>query len=163
MEYSWEITSTLKCPRTSPRCVCVCSCAGVYMCTSDQSANADKDACVLQVCAFVLNVHVYVCMHLWLYVLVHNPPVTFLSLQSSTQDRRYLGHCETPHPSWDEKQRETDSERNNEINGPHEVMTAGCPHYLMDDKCSVTMSISVPAAHLCQYRTSKTEKLAFWL
>lgn len=56
---------------------------------------------------------------------------------------------------------ETDGGRNNEIDGPREVMTAACPHSLMDDKCSVSMSVSVPAARLCQCSASSTQSLAF--
>lgn len=54
-------------------------------------------------------------------------------------------------------ERWTDRERNNEIDGSREVMTAGCPHRLMDDKCSVAVSVRIPA-HLCQYSTSQTDE-----
>lgn len=149
-------------PHFTKMCLCLQLCRCVYVYIRSECECWQRCLCSASVC-FCFE-RACICVYAFVTLCAcPQPPVTFLSLQSSTQDRRYLGHCETPHPRWDEKQRETDSERNNEINGPHEVMTAGCPHYLMDDKCSVPMSISVPAAHLCQYKTSKTEKFAFWL
>ena len=49
-------------------------------------------------------------------------------------------------------------ERNNEVDGPREVMTAGRPRCcVMDDKCSVSMSVSVAAARLCPQKSACDE------
>lgn len=113
---------------------------------------SSRHQCVVCVCVFLL-VGVRLCFCACLH-----PSVTFPvpgKVKSSTHCRRYSGQYGTPYERWDERQAEweTDREGNNEIDGSHEVMTAGCPRSLMDDKCSVSMSVSV-AAHLCQYGTS---------
>lgn len=46
------------------------------------------------------------------------------------------------------RQTERERERNNEIDGSHEAMTAGRPHLLMDDKCSVAMTVRIPRTSL---------------
>lgn len=94
------------------------------------------------VCGWERDFFFFTCLH---------PSVTFLSprnVKSSTCRSRYLGQCETPQLTRWKTERgrewETDRERNNEIDGPHEVMTAGRPHSMMDDKWSASMCIGVP-------------------
>ncbi len=127
-------------PQTSPHFTKICDwvCACVYVCVMlglSVRVKAVPDICDLCVCfCFISQCDcATVCVCVCASARLH-PCVTSLSshnVKSSTHGRRYFGQCETPRTGWDERQAaewETDRKRNNEIDGSHEVMTAGRPH-----------------------------------